>query len=243
MVGSARQARSYIFVSYSRTDREFVAQLTEDLQAREINVWIDNQGLMPGTRNWEQALRDAIQGAQVILFIASPSSRRSEYVQGELAIAQMYKRPILPIWAMGDDWPDCIPIDLMRVQHIDARGDSYASALPSIIETLGGSNLAPVDLTPPETASPPDTDFVPRNPYKGLRAFRQADQQDFFGRDELVLDFTRILSQQIATSSNRLLAIIGPSGSGKSRGMWLAPKRRNSTARLAIFERKCPSFL
>jgi actin-related protein len=47
-------------------------------------------------------------------------------------------------------------------------------------------------------------------PYQGLSAFQEAKQQYFFGRDFLVQSLLELLSQQ------RLLAVIGPSGSGKS---------------------------
>jgi WD40 repeat protein/DNA-binding SARP family transcriptional activator len=49
-----------------------------------------------------------------------------------------------------------------------------------------------------------------RNPYKGLRPFGEADAADFFGREEL----TRLLVDRLAES--RFLAVVGPSGSGKS---------------------------
>jgi len=49
-----------------------------------------------------------------------------------------------------------------------------------------------------------------RNPYKGLRAFEEADASDFFGREAL----TEHLVERLA--STRFLAVVGPSGSGKS---------------------------
>jgi class 3 adenylate cyclase len=49
-----------------------------------------------------------------------------------------------------------------------------------------------------------------RNPYKGLRAFEEADAPDFFGREAL----TEHLVERIQTT--RFLAVVGPSGSGKS---------------------------
>jgi WD40 repeat protein/class 3 adenylate cyclase len=48
------------------------------------------------------------------------------------------------------------------------------------------------------------------NPYKGLRAFEEADAEDFFGREAL----TEHLVEQL--SRTRFLAVVGPSGSGKS---------------------------
>ncbi len=49
-----------------------------------------------------------------------------------------------------------------------------------------------------------------RNPYKGLAAFDEADTRDFFGREKLV--------EQLhgAITRSRFVAVVGPSGSGKS---------------------------
>jgi WD40 repeat protein/class 3 adenylate cyclase len=48
------------------------------------------------------------------------------------------------------------------------------------------------------------------NPYKGLRAFEEGDAPDFFGREELVEQLVARLG------TTRFLAVVGPSGSGKS---------------------------
>ncbi|MGI8775575.1 MAG: AAA family ATPase [Actinomycetota bacterium] len=52
------------------------------------------------------------------------------------------------------------------------------------------------------------------NPYKGLRAFDEADAPDFFGREALIDQLVARLSEKVPTS--RFLAVVGPSGSGKS---------------------------
>jgi WD40 repeat protein/serine/threonine protein kinase len=75
---------------------------------------------------------------------------------------------------------------------------------------------------------------APSNPYKGLRPFETADARDFFGREKLIQDLlTRLvpknspgrnsasrsqpLGQSLsAKTTHRFLAIVGPSGSGKS---------------------------
>jgi WD40 repeat protein/DNA-binding SARP family transcriptional activator len=54
----------------------------------------------------------------------------------------------------------------------------------------------------------------PRNPYKGLRAFEEADAADFEGRQDLVRALVARMGERGAAS--RLLAVVGPSGSGKS---------------------------
>jgi WD40 repeat protein/serine/threonine protein kinase len=65
---------------------------------------------------------------------------------------------------------------------------------------------------PVELAEPVETEV--ENPYKGLRAFQEADAGDFFGRDML----TQLLLARMQEQSpfGRFLAVVGPSGSGKS---------------------------
>ena len=52
------------------------------------------------------------------------------------------------------------------------------------------------------------------NPYKGLRAFQEADVQDFFGRATLTEQLLGRMSEN--GNDTRLLVVVGPSGSGKS---------------------------
>ena len=60
------------------------------------------------------------------------------------------------------------------------------------------------------------------NPYKGLRAFQEADADDFFGRDALTGQLlTRLVqtptpSLPLQWGGSNFLAVVGPSGSGKS---------------------------
>jgi DNA-binding SARP family transcriptional activator/ABC-type glycerol-3-phosphate transport system substrate-binding protein len=62
----------------------------------------------------------------------------------------------------------------------------------------------------PTSASP----AAPRNPYKGLRPFGEADTPDFFGRERLI---DRLVDRLSAVSeAGRILTLVGPSGSGKS---------------------------
>ena len=68
---------------------------------------------------------------------------------------------------------------------------------------LHDPNLVPVAQREPEATA--------RNPYKGLQAFGEADADDFFGRDSLVEKL-----REAVGSGGRLIALVGPSGSGKS---------------------------
>lgn len=74
----------------------------------------------------------------------------------------------------------------------------------------------------PTTANP-EPDAVTRNPYKGLQAFGEHDAQDFFGREVLVDTLL-----QAVGSGRGLVALVGPSGSGKSSAVaaGLVPRLR-----------------
>lgn len=201
---------AHVFVSYSTKDRDFVERLRRHLKQAGVNVWIDHEGLTPGTPNWEQALRDAIRSASAIILAASPNSRKSAYVLDELTVARLEKKPIYPVWVHGDVWINCISLGMGHVQHIDARGEKYEDALPRIIKSVQGQGIEAAEL---ETDNIDITalgdDFVPRNPYKGLRPFRsnKEDQADFFGRETLIE--TLITRTENLPEDARLLCILG----------------------------------
>jgi basic membrane lipoprotein Med (substrate-binding protein (PBP1-ABC) superfamily)/DNA-binding SARP family transcriptional activator len=79
----------------------------------------------------------------------------------------------------------------------------------------------------PPTTEPAAAEADQRNPYKGLRAFTEDDSEDFFGRSALVDRLEQALEQ-----GARLVALVGPSGSGKSSavGAGLVPRLRDGWA-------------
>ena len=67
------------------------------------------------------------------------------------------------------------------------------------------------------------------NPYKGLRAFSEADAADFFGRDDVAIALLQTLN------ARGFVVVVGPSGSGKSSLVHagLVPRLRNDGFRVA----------
>lgn len=239
---SRENSGKYFFVSYDHDDRDFVEKFSTDLEKEEFIIWIDSEGLQPGTRNWEDSVRSAIKASSALLLIATPGSRKSLYVQDELAIADMYDRPIIPFWASGEQWIDSIPMGMGKAQYIDVRTrEAYEQGLRRIIPTLRTLQVAAKNGDQAATAeiavlsddqsvtsdrststhhgvvssapSEPNTILTPRNPYKGLRAFREDEQQDFFGRERFLDELVTAVESH---KHERILPIIGPSGSGKS---------------------------
>lgn len=109
-----------------------------------------------------------------------------------------------------------------RYPEVATLALEFRTALGSIVEQQAPTDPKPltsrstVILGAPATSVSTPIDITAPgfriNPYMGLRAFNEADAQQFFGRAELI---GRMVSR-LAHSKTRLLAVVGPSGSGKT---------------------------
>src|SRR5262249_28056375 len=99
-----------------------------------------------------------------------------------------------------------------RYADMPALLAAWHAAIQSHAATTG-------DLIGAPSASSPNRDVLATvtfggetvmNPYKGLRPFGEADARDFHGRDAIAEQLTEAVQQQ------RLVAVVGASGSGKS---------------------------
>ena len=107
-----------------------------------------------------------------------------------------------------------------RERLADELGVDPSDRLQELAERL----LRRAPAAEPERQAMP-VSSVARNPYKGLRAFHEDDDIDFFGREALVDTLVARLEQ------TRFLALVGPSGAGKSSlvlaGLVPAMRRRD----------------
>ena len=208
-----------VFVSYAPADEAFVNRLNMDLRTQQITVLMEPEGAAPGTPDWEETTRMAIRAAHAVLLVVSANVRNSRHVKDQLRIAQIYQRPVFPIWVAGTQWIDASPVELSDAQYIDAREEHYKSALGEIVSAVSHTLSLPKRVTPAPAASEPIIES--RNPYKGLRPFHQGDARDFFGREKLIDALAELLKGSLTSGKSvgryaHLLAVVGPSGSGKS---------------------------
>ncbi len=97
--------------------------------------------------------------------------------------------------------------ELRSVFEIALTGPGFESIdefVRAVRRTLGGDVVELADEPVAELRSDA------RCPYKGLQAFEASEAADFFGRDDLVERLHRLVMRR------RLVAVVGPSGSGKS---------------------------
>lgn len=128
-----RKIKHHIFLSYSREDMSTMLRIREDLRNNNLSVWTD-ENLQPGTPDWTSAIASAIENTGGVVIILSPSAKKSEWVNIELAYAKVFNVPIFPILARGDQ-RDAIPMDLIRHQFSDIRF-TYDAKIQELIHAI-----------------------------------------------------------------------------------------------------------
>jgi len=118
------------FFSYSRDDSEFVLKLATDLRTAGIDIWLDQLDIVAG-RRWDAEIEKALEGADTMIVILSPTSVASNNVMDEVSYALEEGKRVIPILIS-----DCeIPFRVKRLQRIDFTGD-YESALKKLVNAL-----------------------------------------------------------------------------------------------------------
>lgn len=129
----------------------------------------------------------------------SQSSTAADLVQRQLAAGYPSIGSIKP------DLPDHVIAAVDRATDRDPQ-DRFDSVLGFVAALATADGDA--------RAIPAQTIDDLENPYQGLRTFDESDSHNFFGRDRLVDEFIQQLSGEGVVA--RCLAVVGPSGSGKS---------------------------
>lgn len=112
--------RHHIFLSYSRQDSDFVFDLHDRLRKEGLSVWIDREGIQPGTPSWRKTIQDAIDEASCLLVVLSPAAKTSHWVGEELTYGQTQGKRVFYVLARGDE-RTAVPFGYSAAQWIDMR--------------------------------------------------------------------------------------------------------------------------
>jgi hypothetical protein len=201
----------WVFVASAPGDEDFVARLHHDLAPSHVRLFSDFD------QHNEMDMRDIMRSTPIVLLIASPLTTSSSFVIDQMNLVADYNRPVLIVWAKGEDWEQPDPKSWLAETVFDARVERYETALTALVERLKRQKKR-VSPLPTERFLPKEV----RNPYKGLSAFTEKDARDFFGRETLIDELTGVVTQILAEdmqgqrSSRLLTVLLGASGSGKS---------------------------
>jgi WD40 repeat protein len=198
--------RRWVVLACSPDHQPMLTRLTSDLEIHHVPV---------STHTDQTNLKDAIRPSSAVILLTSPATCFSQIDREVVELASIHQRPIIVLWHPDEELDTPIPQQWQGRICIDARTSRYDRALQELLVQLK------YRLSTPPPHSEPQKDHQPRNPYKGLQPFGMSDASDFFGRETLIEECLKALQQALLTEQQgqqpgRLLAVIGPSGSGKS---------------------------
>src|SRR5262249_17615975 len=209
------QKRYDAFLSYNSQDRPAVEEMRRRLRAEGLSLYLEVDELAPG-REFQPALAEALRDSKTCVMFLGPSGL-GPWQKEELQVA-IDKRVrdrafhVIPVLLPGSERPR-----RGEVAHLEFLiNSSWVEFLKSLDDEKEFRRLVWGI-----TGKKPQEGVEPRNkgvcPYRGLEAFGPNDAPFFFGRENLTDWLVSDLRREVnAAQGVRLLAVLGPSGSGKS---------------------------
>jgi hypothetical protein len=193
-----------VFVSHSSLDREAAEVVCTRLQAAgfaALFVDFDPDRGIPEGRNWERELYAQLRRSDAVIFLASEASIASRWCVAEISLARSLGRPVFPLRLQPGV---ALPL-LADVQWTDlTEVDSGLALLPAGLASVGLGSADSFAWNPG------------RSPYPGLVPFASQDAAVFFGREQEIDRLVELLTPTLQRGARRFVAVVGPSGSGKS---------------------------
>ena len=210
-------ARYDAFLSYNAQDRPAVEELAGRLRAEGLELYLEISELLPG-REFQPGLANALIDSKTCIAFLGPNGLgpwQKEEIQ--VAIDKRVRDPdfhVIPVLLPGAERPRRGAVAHLEFL-INASWVEFPKSLddPRTFDSLvaGIRGIKPT-LSPEEVKR-----WEGRRPYRGLEAFGPGDAPFFFGRENLTDWLVSDLRREIrAPAGVRFLAVLGPSGSGKS---------------------------
>src|SRR5690349_17072557 len=125
-----------VFISYRRTDMDFVRRLDQALRARGKDVWVDWEDIPPGSIDFNQDLLRGIESSNACLLVLSPDYLVSPYCLAELEYAHENNKKLIPVvFRTIDD--RMLPSSIANINQIFFNKiDSFEAAFEKVIFAL-----------------------------------------------------------------------------------------------------------
>lgn len=107
-----------VFVSYSRKDSDAARGICDTLNKMNIPYWIDIDGVYSGA-NFKEVIVKAISSSEIVLFLSSESSNKSDNVAKEISIADKYGKVIIPVRLDTSPMNPKMDYDLAGIDYVD----------------------------------------------------------------------------------------------------------------------------
>ncbi|MBN1203094.1 MAG: SUMF1/EgtB/PvdO family nonheme iron enzyme [Anaerolineae bacterium] len=105
---------SHVFISYSKKNKTYARRLADYLLKHGFDIWIDDR--IDYGENWLEVMYHAVIECAACVVIMTPESRRSRWVQREVAWADERMKQFFPVLLDGENWPIFV-----LTQYVDVR--------------------------------------------------------------------------------------------------------------------------
>ena len=123
----------FIFLSYSHKDSEYANRLADSLEAKGLEVWIDER-IDYGSR-WPKVIQENLDRCSAFVVVMTPDSFESEWVQAELTRARRLRKPTFPLLLDGDVWLALEATHYVEVREAKLPPSRFYNALADILST------------------------------------------------------------------------------------------------------------
>ncbi len=196
---------AWLFISHSSADNEAALDLAERLRQRgfeSLFLDFDPEAGIPAGRKWEDELYAQLRRADAVIFVDSERSVGSIWCAVEVSLARSVGKPVFPVVVAETPHLQI----LADTQRVDVRQQPEL-AVDRLVDSLRQAGLDPSDSFSWDAR---------RSPFPGLHAFAPEDAAVFFGREREIERVVELLHPTLERGSGRFVAVVGPSGSGKS---------------------------
>ena len=196
---------SGIFISHSSRDNSAADEVAQRLQQRGYqSLFLDFDPVdgIPAGRNWEREIYAKLRACRGVILLCSEHSMASDWCFAEITHARALGKHLFPV--------KIAPCRLRPILHdtqvVDLTADREAG-FDRLWRGLLKAGLDPVDFFKWDESRPP---------YPGLVPFAREDAAVYCGRDDDRRRCLDVLEQMKRYADERLLILVGTSGSGKS---------------------------
>lgn len=135
-----------IFLSHNSRDKDVVRLLAEHLRRRDLEVWLDEEQLVPG-QPWQEAIEATIQDVRAAAVLIGPDGMGPwEVPEMRACLLQVFSRglPVIPILLPGAPEKPEIPSFLRLFTWVDLRSGLSDEGLTRI--KCGVLGIAPASV-------------------------------------------------------------------------------------------------
>lgn len=196
---------SGIFISHSSRDQLAAEAMAARLRAQgyqSLFLDFDPADGIPAGRDWEREIYARLRSCSGVVVLCSMHSMASDWCFAEITHARALGKRLFPV-LIGE----CTlrPL-LLDTQVVDLRADAE-DGYARLWRGMRDAGLDPTDSFAWDSG---------RAPYPGLAPFQAADAAVYFGREQEQRRCLDTLAQMRRYGGERLLVVVGASGSGKS---------------------------